>query len=239
MDDSLKSTGQIISLNAIMALLLVERRPCATRSGWPTSTRDENANGAVVQSTFSNAPEQQSTNAACPSCSDHEQLCTCGVHGRKKIAQRFAVSKDRTRAPSAAVQFGRGAIELLGGRSRSHGIQPHDFTRNLRGAWKTPLRWNRHQLDHADQCHVPIAWRRQPGDECQSAASGGRTVEADDDPAYALGLSDDKDGAPGATDDTSGCASHEHSTNDPMSAPTNYDRIGLKALRFAENAFHR
>src|SRR4029453_10312029 len=43
--------------------------------------------------------------------SDHEQLCACGVHGREKIAQRFAVSTDRTRVPSAAFQLGRGAIE--------------------------------------------------------------------------------------------------------------------------------
>jgi hypothetical protein len=75
------------------------------------------------------------TKAAGAPRTDDEQLRAGGSHSAEEIAQRFAVNEDGPRVPSAALEFGRRAIELFRGRSRSHGVRAPDFTRNRRRTW--------------------------------------------------------------------------------------------------------
>jgi hypothetical protein len=75
------------------------------------------------------------TNATGAPRPDDEQLGAGGSHSAEEIAQRFAVNEDGPRVPSAALEFGRRAIELFRGSSRSRGVRAPDFTRNRRRTW--------------------------------------------------------------------------------------------------------
>ena len=57
-----------------------------------------------------------------------------------------------------------------------------------------------------------------------------RSVDTDDDCAYALRPPDDEHRALGATDDASGDAAHEQATNGAMPAPADHDHIGLETF---------
>ena len=85
----------------------------------------------------------------------------------------------------------------------------------------------------------PSRRRDQPADKCQGALCGLRSVDTDDDRAYALRPPDDEHRALGATDDASGDAAHEQATNGAMPAPADHDHIGLKTFGFAENSLNR
>ena len=84
----------------------------------------------------------------------------------------------------------------------------------------------------------PSTRRDQPADKCQGALCGLRSVDTDDDRAYALRPPDHEYRALGATDDASGDAAHEQATNGAMPAPADHDHIGLKTFGFAENSLN-
>ena len=152
----------------------------------PRSAREEDGDLALVKSTFSDAAQEQVTNAAAPPRPEGEQLRAGGAHRAEEIAQRFAVHERGTRVPSATFELGLRAIERFHGRSDSHGIRPPHFTCNRAGTRDPALRGTRHQLHAADKRDMPVPWRYQPADECHGTPGGRRSVEADDDLAYSL-----------------------------------------------------
>src|SRR6185436_10784998 len=185
----------------------------------PPSAGEEDGDRALVESTFSDAAQEQVTNAAGAPRPDHEQLRASGGHGAEEIAKRFAAHERSTRLPSATLELRSRTIERFRGRPRSNGIGPPDLACNRPGAGDAPLRGSRHQLHAGDKRDTSVSWRNQAAEECQRAPGGRRSVEADDDLAYTLRTPGDEHRTLGTTDDPSRYAAHEQAAHGAMTAP--------------------
>ena len=141
---------------------------------------------------------------------DDEQLRARRDHGTEEIAQRFAVDEHGPRVPSDAFELGRRAIEILRRRSRSNRVLASDFTRNGRRARDASPRGRRGNSTALTSVTRPSLGADQPADKCQGALGGLRSVDTDDDCAYALRPPDDEYRALGATDDASGDATESY-----------------------------
>ena len=71
----------------------------------PPSAGEEDGDRALVESTFSDAAQEQVTNAAGAPRPDDEQLRATRCDRTEEIAQRFAVDEDGPRVPSDAFEY--------------------------------------------------------------------------------------------------------------------------------------
>ena len=69
-EESLKSIGESIRLNSIMAM-----SPC-----------NENRYRTTIQGALGDTPEKQMANATCAPCAHDQQLCACAGNGSEEIA---------------------------------------------------------------------------------------------------------------------------------------------------------